>query len=88
MENKVLVGNHKKSGSAYSKVSSKAGITWKKHYQVMNEAQELLCKADTSRTTIYDSLNCGKLARLIAYIKNGSTIALLWISCYAESVLG
>lgn len=88
MENKVLTGTYKKNVGADTNIDSKAGITWKKHKQVMNAAQELLCKADTTHITIYDSLNCGKLARLIAYINSGSAAVLVWINCYSEHVLG
>jgi hypothetical protein len=88
MENKVLAATYKKNVGSDSKVGSKTGITWKKHNQVMNAAQELLYKADNTHTTIYDSLNCGKLARLFAYINSGSVAVLMWVNCYSEHVWG
>ena len=87
MENKVIVRNHKECSSTKPELYSEFGFFGKKHAQALSTAQELLCKAETSGTTIYDSLNCGKLSRLITYIKNGSAFSLLWISCYSEYVL-
>ncbi|MDF2570291.1 MAG: hypothetical protein K0R55_1895 [Sporomusa sp.] len=49
---------------------SDSGFIRKKHMQAMSAAQELLSRVDTYDMTIYDSLNCGKLSRLIDYIKN------------------
>lgn len=87
MENKVIVRSNKERSVTKQGLYSEFGFFGKKHEQALGAAQELLCKTETSGTTIYDSLNCGKLSRLITYIKNGSAFALLWISCYSEYVL-
>ncbi|MBP2637231.1 MAG: hypothetical protein H6Q72_3138 [Firmicutes bacterium] len=88
MEKIVLAATHKKNIGSNANVVSKTGISWKKHDQVMKEAKELLCKADTTHPSIYDSLHCGKLARLIAYINSGSAAVVVWINCYSEHALG
>jgi hypothetical protein len=86
MENKVMLENPKDGAVTEIGIYSKGGFIQKKHSRAMCVAQELLCKAATSCTTIYDSLNCGKLGRLITYLKGGNAVTLLWVSCYLEYV--
>lgn len=66
------------------------GLQWKlsrdctfiahKHRQAMKSAKELLTKFDIDSLIISDSLQCGKLTRLLHFIKTGSTFMLLWVS--------
>ncbi|QDR82954.1 hypothetical protein [Sporomusa termitida] len=48
------------------------GFICKKHLQAMSAAQAILRGVDTYDMTIYDSLNCGKLTRLLKYLKQAS----------------
>ena len=88
MGNRVLAATYKKNVGDDFSVDSKTGITGKKYNQVMNAAQELLYKADATHSAMYESLNCGKLARLLTYFKSGSAAVLVWINCYSEHVWG
>lgn len=87
MENKVITTNYQESTDMESELGNSLGFFAGKHQQAMRGAQELLCKAEVSGANIHDSLNCGKLGRLLAYIKNGSAFAMLWVSYYADYML-
>lgn len=87
MDNKVMPGSIEEGSVTEPGAYNGLGFIGGKHKQAMLAAQELLSKDRLSDTSIYESLNCGKLAQLIAYIKNGSAFALIWVTCYAESVL-
>lgn len=56
-----------------------------KHTAVMKEAVELL-KGEISEGTCLDALNCGKLSRLIRYLRDGNTFVILSAS-YAGMAL-
>lgn len=55
-----------------------------KHGAIMKEATELL-NGQISEVTCLDSLNCGKLSRLIKYLRHGSTFIIFGTS-YVEAV--
>lgn len=85
MKNKVIASSHNDNSVSVPGLCD-FGFTRKRHMQAMSAGQELLNRADTAGTSIYDSLNCGKLTYLIRYLKKGSVFALLWISYYSEYV--
>ncbi|SMD15566.1 hypothetical protein [Sporomusa malonica] len=72
MEKKVIAGIQNDSPAIEWELRSDFDFIRKKHMQAMKAAQELLSSADTYGTTTYDSLNSGKLSRLIDYVKSGS----------------
>lgn len=58
----------------------------KKHAAAMKNAEELLNKQDFSVTDVNERLNCGKLTRLINYIKSGSIVVLMLVG-YTQFIL-
>lgn len=58
----------------------------KKHAAAMKNAEELLNKQALSATDVSEHLNCGKLTRLINYIKNGSIVVLMLFG-YTQFIL-
>lgn len=65
MEKKVIAGIQNLSPAIRWELRSDFDFIRKKHMQAMKAAQELLSNTDTCGMTIYDSLNSGKLSRLI-----------------------
>lgn len=57
-----------------------AGFTGRKHAQALEAARALLAVPQPS---IFDSLNCGKLAKLVGYLRTGVP-GLLLVCCYSE----
>ncbi|MDF2569744.1 MAG: hypothetical protein K0R55_1348 [Sporomusa sp.] len=80
MKNNVITRIKEDNPVIEWEVHSNSSLAYKKHMQALSAARELISRADTYDITIYDSLNCGKMARLIDYIKNGSAFILLWVS--------
>lgn len=62
---------------------SKISFTQKKYLAVIKEAQEMLNNGTFHFSDVHDSLNCGKLIKLINYISNRYYCVILW-SCYLE----
>lgn len=87
MDNDVMTGSFEESSTAEPELYSGFRFIGEKHKQAMVAAQELLSEDQLSGTGINESLNCGKLAQLIAYIKNGSAFVLIGVTCYAEAIL-
>lgn len=56
------------------------GLTARKYSLALKEAQALLT---VEQPGLYDQLNCGKLGKLIAYLRRGLP-GLLLIACYGE----
>lgn len=56
------------------------GLTARKYSMALKEAQALLT---VDQPGLYDQLNCGKLGKLIAYLRRGLP-GLLLIACYGE----
>lgn len=59
------------------------GFIGKKHRLALAQAEELL-RPDLQTDNIHDSLNCGKVSRLIRFLKNGAVYTLVyytWVQC-------
>jgi hypothetical protein len=86
MEKNILGKSH--TGVNFTAVGphEQTGLIYKKYAAAMKNAEELLNKTDSLTKGIYECLNCGKLTRLVKYIKNGSVVILLMVS-YSEVVL-
>jgi hypothetical protein len=87
LEKKVIRKiQHEVGSSLEVEASNNFSLNQKKYAVAMRQAEELLSGSDIYAFTIYDSLNCGKLARLINYITNGSACLLLCV-IYIECVI-
>ena len=72
MKNKVMVAVAGDTPVITWELRGDFGFICKKHIQAMSAAQEIIRGVDSYDMTIHDSLNCGKLTRLIKYLKQTS----------------
>lgn len=82
-----IAGKTKTGVSTFNETPhKKMNLIHKKHAVAMKDAEELLNKQVLSGTDVNEHLNCGKLTRLINYIKNGSIVVLMLVG-YSQFIL-
>lgn len=72
MRNKAITSMAVGTPAVTWELRGNSGFIGRKHLQAMRAAQAILSGVDTYDMTIYDSLNCGKLAGLIRYLRQPS----------------
>ncbi|WP_434132562.1 hypothetical protein KIAC18_004327 [Sporomusa sphaeroides] len=86
MKDSGLKSIHRRERTSLTVGQNNSGsLTQKKYQAALNAAQEII-HGDMPQPGIQDSLNCGKLRKLICYIQTGSCCILLW-GCYTQQFL-